>query len=69
MEALNRDVDGTEKWLPIESLGTFERRILGKISMKLLDKDVPAEERKGFWGQRPQPVDSRQPRNPTTPTK
>jgi hypothetical protein len=65
MEALNRDIDGREQWAPLESLGTYERRILGKISMKLLGDDTPAKERKGFWGQSPQPVDSRQPRIPS----
>jgi hypothetical protein len=64
MEALNRDIDGTEKWLPLESLGTYERRILGKISMKILGNETLSKERKGFWGQSPQPVDSRQPRIP-----
>jgi hypothetical protein len=64
MEALNRDIDGTEKWLPLESLGTYERRILGKISMKILGNEAPSNERKGFWGQSPQPVDSRQPKIP-----
>jgi hypothetical protein len=56
MEALNRDVDGTEKWVPLESLGTYERRILGKISAKLMGNEQPAE-KKGFWGKSPQPVD------------
>lgn len=65
MEALNRDVDGTEKWVPLDSLGTYERRILGRISYKLLGNDKPVEERKGFWGKRPQPVDPRQPRFPS----
>jgi hypothetical protein len=69
MEGLNRDVDGTEKWIPMESLGTYERRILGKISTKLMGTDEPANERKGFWGKSPQPVDSRQPRLPATPPK
>jgi hypothetical protein len=69
IEALNRDVDGTEKWVTLGSLGTIERRILGKISIKLLGNDAPATERKGFWGQRPQPVDPRQSRFPTGPPK
>ncbi len=69
MEGLNRDVDGSEKWIPMESLGTYERRVLGKISTKLMGTDEPANERKGFWGQSPQPVDSRQPRLPTTPAR
>ena len=69
MEALNRDVDGTEKWIPLDSLGVYERRILGKISTKLLGNDLPATERKGFWGKSPQPVDPRQPRFPTPPSR
>jgi hypothetical protein len=69
IEALNRDVDGTEKWVPLDSLGTYERRILGKISAKLLGSDLPADEKKGFWGKSPQPVDPRQPRFPTTPSR
>jgi hypothetical protein len=69
MEALSREVDGTEKWIPLDSLGTYERRVLGKISAKLMGSDLPAEERKGFWGKSPQPVDPRQPRFPTTPRR
>jgi hypothetical protein len=69
MEALNREIDGKERWVPIESLGTYERRILGKLSTKLLGNDAPASEKKGFWGQSPQPVDSRQPRFPTNPSR
>lgn len=64
MEALSRDVDGTEKWVPLESLGIFERRILGRINAKLLEGTAPQEERKGFWGKSPQPVDPRRPRYP-----
>ncbi len=62
MEALNRDVDGTEKWIPLESLGTFERRILGKISMKLIGSDLELERKKGFWERDQQPVDPRRPK-------
>jgi len=69
IEALNRDVDGTEKWVPLDSLGTFERRVLGKISIKLLGNDAPVNKRKGFWGQRPQPVDPRTPRFPSDPAR
>ncbi len=61
MEALNRDVDGTDKWIPIESVGVVERRILGKISMKLLGNDLETG-KKGFWEKNPQPVDQRQPK-------
>ncbi len=67
MEALNRDVDGTEKWLPVESLGVYERRILGKISMKLLGNDNLSNQKKGFWNKSPQPVDSRPSRIPSRP--
>jgi hypothetical protein len=67
IEALNRDIDGTEKWIPLDSLGVLERRLLGKISVKLMDDDAPVNRKKGFWGQRPQPVDPRQPRFPTIP--
>jgi hypothetical protein len=67
IEALNQNVDGTEKWMPLESLGTFEKRILGKISIKLMGNDAPAFQRKGFWNQKPQPVDPRQPKSPSTP--
>jgi hypothetical protein len=66
IEGLSRDIDGTEKWIPLDSLGAVERRILGRISVKLLGTDAPAESRKGFWGKKPQPVDSRQPKFPGT---
>jgi hypothetical protein len=69
VEALNRDVDGTEKWVQLDSLGTIERRALGRLSIKLLGNDAPATERKGFWGRKPQPVDPRQPRFFTDPTR
>ncbi len=66
MEALNRDVDGSEKWIPLESLGTYERRILGKISMKLLGNDLQ-NNKKGFWNKSPQPVDPHPPILPSRP--
>jgi len=68
MEALNRDINGTETWVPINSIGTIERRILGKINNGLLHTDLP-EERKGFWGQRSKPIDPRQPRFFTPPSR
>ncbi len=61
MEALNRDLDGTEKWLPLESLGTYEKRILGKVSMKLMGNEMQFD-KKGFWNKSPQPVDPRKPK-------
>ena len=63
IEALNRGVDGTEKWLPLESLGTYERRILGKISAILMGEKAKTK-KEGFWGQSPQPIDSRPSRFP-----
>ncbi|HSW38373.1 MAG TPA: hypothetical protein VLL97_02645 [Acidobacteriota bacterium] len=65
IEALNRNFEGTEQWIELDSLGTVERRVLGRISVGLMGTDAPAKERKGFWGQDPQPVDPRQPRFPT----
>jgi len=69
VEALNRDVDGTEKWIALDSLGNLERRVLGKISTKLLmGLEPPSSGKKGFWDKSPQPVDSRrQPRFPSSP--
>lgn len=62
MEALNRDLDGSEKWIPLESLGIFEKRILGKISLKLLGNEIQFDEKKGFWDKSPQPVNPRRPK-------
>lgn len=68
MEALNREMDGTEKWIPLESLGVFEKRILGKISLKLLGNEMQFDTKKGFWDKSPQPVDPRKPKPyPTRP--
>jgi len=64
IEGLNREMDGTEKWIPLDSLGAVERRVLGRISVKLLGTNAPTEPRKGFWGRKPQPVDPRQNRFP-----
>jgi hypothetical protein len=68
MEALNRDVDGSEQWLPLESLGTYEKRILGKISGLLMGASKD-KKREGFWGQSPQPVDQRRSRSPVPPER
>jgi hypothetical protein len=67
IEALNQNIDGTEKWMPLDSLGIFEKRILGKISIKLMGNDAPSFQRKGFWSQEPQPVNPRQQKNPAIP--
>ena len=68
VEALNRDLDGSEKWVPLQSLGVFEKNILGRISMKLLGSDMKFDTKKGFWEKTPQPVDPRAPKPlPTRP--
>jgi hypothetical protein len=39
---------------------SLERRILGRISNKLMmGMDPPQSDKKGFWDKNPQPVDSR----------
>ncbi len=69
MEALSKELDGTEKWVPLNSLGTYERRILGKITAMLMSNAPAQEEKKGFWSQKPQPVNPSQPRLPTIPAR
>jgi hypothetical protein len=59
IEALNRDMDGTEKWMPLDSLGVFEKRILGNITMKLMGSEMQFDQKKGFWDRKPEPVDPR----------
>jgi hypothetical protein len=67
IEALNRDLDGTEKWTPVESLGVLEKRILGKISVKIVGNEMQFD-KKGFWNKSPQPVESGRPKPfPTRP--
>jgi hypothetical protein len=61
MEGLSREVDGSEKWIPVESRGVVEKRILGRISMKLMGQEMDLEGKKGFWDKSPQPVDARKP--------
>ncbi len=68
IEALHRDIDGTEAWVPLESRGIYEKRILGKISGILMGKKEETR-REGFWGQNPQPVDPRRSRFPTPPDR
>ncbi len=68
MEALDRELDGKERWVPLDSLGGIEKRILGKISLKLLGNELQFDNKKGFWDKSPQPVDPRRPRPyPTRP--
>jgi len=55
MRALNRDTDGAEKWVQLQSLGSVEKRVLGKISMKLLGTEPAFKEKKGFWKNTPTP--------------
>lgn len=62
IEALSRDMDGTEKWIPMDSLGVFEKNILGKVAMKLLGSEMQFDKKKGFWEKNPQPVDPRAPK-------
>ena len=70
IEALNRDIDGTEKWIALDSLGSVERRILGRISTKLMmGAEPPPDEQKGFWKKSPQPVDQRQRTFPNAPPR
>jgi len=61
IEALSREMDGSEKWVPLESVGVFEKRVLGKISLKLLGNELEFENKKGFWDKSPQPVNPRKP--------
>ncbi len=68
IEALSRNVDGTQKWIPLDSLGVFERRVLSKISMKLLGNDN-SNTKKGFWNKSPQPINQRPSRIPTPPNQ
>jgi hypothetical protein len=45
-----------------------EKRILGKISMKLLGNELDFGSKKGFWDKTPQPADPRRPNPyPTRP--
>ncbi len=55
IEGLQQDLAGNKTWVERRSTGVVERRILGKLSMKLLS---PAKEdkKKGFWNQPPQPI-------------
>ncbi len=55
MQGLSRESDGTEKWIPLQSLGSVEKRVLGKISMKLLGTQPEFKENKGFWDKKPAP--------------
>jgi hypothetical protein len=58
-EGLSREIDSTEKWLPLESLGVIEKRIMGKVSMKLLGNELQYNQKKGFWDKSPAPPDGR----------
>lgn len=62
IEGLSRELNGEEKWVEFQSLGTFERRILGKISMVLLGNPVLYERKRGFWDKTPQPVNPKRPK-------
>ena len=66
IEALNRDLDGTEKWMQVESLGLLEKRLLGKISVKIVGNEMQFD-KKGFWNKTPQPPESNRPKPFPTP--
>lgn len=55
IEGLKQDLTGGKAWVERRSNGTIERRVLGKLSMKLLAPNK-TESKKGFWDQPPQPV-------------
>ena len=55
MEGLMRDSDGKESWLQLQSLGSVEKRVLGKISLKLLGTEPQFKDNKGFWDKKPTP--------------
>jgi len=53
MKALNRETDGPEKWVDLQSLGSVEKRVLGKISMKLMGTEPQFKDNKNFWEKKP----------------
>jgi hypothetical protein len=53
MQGLNREADGTEKWVDLQSLGSVEKRVLGKISMKMLGSEPEFKDNKSFWEKKP----------------
>ncbi len=55
IEGLKQDLAGTKTWVERRSTGVVERRILGKLSMKLLSPNKQ-DTKKGFWDQPPQPI-------------
>src|SRR5262249_10923481 len=54
-QGLRRDVSGKEEWMDWQSDGTIERRLLGRLSVKLLSPTKP-NEKKGFWDQPAQTI-------------
>jgi hypothetical protein len=56
MQGLNREADGTEKWVELQSLGSVEKRVLGKISMKMLGTEPEYKDNKSFWEKKPTAV-------------
>ncbi len=67
-EGLNREIDGKEKWVPLESLGVIEKRIMGKVSMKLMGNELQYNDKKGFWDKSPASPDGKRPNPyPTRP--
>jgi hypothetical protein len=53
MKGLNRETDGSEKWMDLQSLGSVEKRVLGKISMKLMGTEPVFKDNKSFWEKKP----------------
>lgn len=49
IEGLKRDLANGETWTAWRSNGTLERRILGRLSMKLFAPESQLNEKKGFW--------------------
>ena len=54
-QGLRRDVSGKEEWMDWQSDGTIERRLLGRLSVKLLSPTKP-NDKKGFWDQPAQTI-------------
>ncbi|MBI1745648.1 MAG: hypothetical protein HYR55_03570 [Acidobacteria bacterium] len=49
-QGLKRDLSGKDEWVDWRSNGSIERRLLGRLSVKLLSP-VKADDKKGFWDQ------------------
>lgn len=56
VEALKREFSGQERWIELKSLGTLERRFLGRLNLKLFGNELESPGKEGFWDKKPQPV-------------